>query len=216
MKSSIIYEKKKITIGELINIFNTNLIWFFILGINLMSNYFVDWFVNNKIDPKLCTSEYNCIELLEFFIDKLIFSRKLIYFGFMINLLLMISYNKIRQLIPNIFQLNDYISMIPIWLFILSSLIYKPVITFLIYHDLHKFDKNNNENNNEIELLFVIIYYLMFELFILSILLIIFILSITFFIQYIYTKINDFYKSTLKDITFEYTESKFIDIEKNI
>ena len=29
-------------------------------------------------------------------------------------------------------------------------------------------------------------------------------------------KIYNFYKSNIKDITFEYNESKFIDIEKNI
>jgi hypothetical protein len=206
MKNSIIYEKKKITIGELINIFNTNLIWFFILGINLMSNYFVDWFLNNKIDCKLCTSESNCTELLEFFIDKLIFSRKIIYFGFIINLLLMISYNKIRQLIPNIFQLNNSISMIPIWLFIFSSLMYKPVLTYFINYNADKLN----------ELVVIIFYYLFFEMLSLGILFLLLILLIILLIDYIYTKINDFYKSTLKDITLEYTELKFIDIEKNI
>ena len=91
IKPTIIYEKKKITIGEFVNTFNTNLIWFFILGINLISNHYVNNILNS-LDFNLCEKKTICIEYSEVMIDKLVFSKKLIYVGLFINLFLMLTY----------------------------------------------------------------------------------------------------------------------------
>lgn len=208
IKQTIIYEKKKITIGEFVNTFNINLIWFCILGIDLILNHYTNQFVN-KIDLNLCEEKTNCINQSELIFDKLSFSRKLIYIGLFTNLFLMITYKKIKKFIPNI-NFSNYI--IQIYLYILSKSIYKPFIIYLIfYHDEYKF----NDKEDDLIIIIIMSCYLIFEIVIFIFFILFLIFLIIIFIDNMCVKIIGFYKSNIKDLTFEYTQSKFIDIEKN-
>jgi hypothetical protein len=214
MKSSIIYEKKKITIGEFISQYNTNLIWFCVLLINLISNYYLNNFLSNLSDLNLFPNETICGNQLELLLDKLCFSKKLIYVGLLINLFLMFTYKKITSCLEIIFRTNSKeISFIPIWLYCLSSIIYKPILIYTIYYDM----KNQfNQGQDPLTLTIGLLYYFIIETLALVLILILVFISIIIFFDYISNIIYNFYKSNIKDITFEYTESKFVDIEKNI
>ena len=213
MKSSIIYEKKKITIGEFINIYNINLIWFCILGINLISNHYLDIHIRITIDSNLYANETNYSKQLELLSDKLFFSKKLISVGLFINIFLMFTYKKISKFISNKFISNDIISIIPICFFMLSTLLYKPLLIYFIFnHSEYELDLDHSC----LIIIITVFYYTLVELLVLAFVLILVLLSLMILFENIYKICNDFYKKNIKNITFEYTETKFIDLEKNI
>ena len=218
MKSTIIYEKKKITIGELLHKYNTNLIWFCILLLNLITNYYLNIYISITIDSNLCGNETNCGKRLELLSDKLYFSKKLICVGLLINLLVIFLNKKVISYLEIIFRKNsnnffELISTIPVLLYILSSIIYKPMIIYLHYYNYkYKFDSQQENLTTGI----IILYYLILEMFSFVLILLLVLFSLIFFFDYLYEIFNIFYKSNIKDIEFEYTESKFVDVEKNI
>lgn len=219
MKSTIITEKHKITIGEIIQIFNINLIWFCILGINYLLNYYCILLVKNDSNFNNCNKCINkdiFIKKLKFYEDKLYFSRKLIYIGLFINLFLIITYKARKYFEKYLINYINYFELFPTLLYVLSSLLNEPII---IYNYLH-----SNENKillNSISpnsYIFVIMDYCygIFEIWgIIGVAFLLYFLTIRL-ITFIFEKIHSFYEKYIKNITFEYTESKFIDIEKNI
>lgn len=226
MKSTIIYEKKKVTIEEFMLYHNTNLCWFIILLINLITNYYINIVVSNTIMLNECGNDFDCKKQLELLSDKLCFSKKLIYIGLLINLFLMFMYNKFifnleiiyRNILNNSNNSNNLNNSnkskitIGMCLFIFSSIIYKPITIYLIYYqNEYHFDEKQLHDIITI----AVLYYFLIEIISLGLIFFLIIFSFMVFFDYMCDIIHKFYKSNIKDITFEYTELKFVDIEKN-
>lgn len=225
MKSSIIYEKKKITIGEFVSNHKTYLYWFCFLLINLIINYYSNLYVKNKINLNLCEKDTICDYNLEFYSDKLNSSKKIIYVGFFINLFLMIMENKITPFFDIIFihelRMRGFISTCA---YFIPSLFYKSMLFYLVSHDNElRFNQYNESIFSDLTLMAIAVYYICTEGFAMMIFMILFVRFLEKFFDVLNKIINklskivyNFYESNIKDITFEYTESKFVDIEKNI
>lgn len=221
MKSTIIHEKKKITIGELIYQNMIYLIWFCILSINYVTNFYFNILVKNMIDSNICGINTFCDKTLELLTNKLCFSKKIICIGLLTNLFLMFTHKKNYSYLKIIFKdgSDKIILLIFTLLYCLSSY-YKPLIYSISNIDENVYPKEHTLN---LTIFFVSFGYYVFEIFLIlptivfiSILIATLIVLIISFFEYMFNIIYKFYESNIKDISFEYTESKFVDVEKNI
>lgn len=206
MKSTIIYGKKKITMGEFIDYYSTNIYWFGILLLNLFGVHFFGICVKNKIDDNSCSSDSICQQELEIIQDKLFFSFDLVCVGIALDLLILLTKKYTEEFVKK----NNFLEFAPIWLYILSSIIYKPMC-FII------FDKKIEEKQELIiQIVFIELFFVFFEFASGLLLLLLFIFVLIYFFEKIQKYFCKIYTEKIKNISFEYVETKFVDVEKNL
>lgn len=211
MKSTVIYEKKNITVGEIISSYGNNLIWFLILIVNFSLNYFFDSIITKRMESNIYDSNTISYMEMELLSDKFIFSRNLIYAGFLINTILIFVKKNINSLIPNYIIKNNIHNFIPILFYLSSSLIYKTTMYYVNYFQINK---ELEQNEDLIINLIIVLYYMIFE--IVSVFtILISLLYPTLKLLFLMSKaVYNFYNTEIKDISFEYIDKKIIQIDK--
>lgn len=213
MKSSVIYEKKTITIGDFVIFYKINLIWFCVLFVNLIFDYYFMSIIKNYIDTKICMNYYqetfsgvNSYQKTSYFINicennlNLLFEKyecsiKILSIFVVINILHMIFKIYLDKL-----NNSDKLELFVISVYLSSSSIWKPAIYYI---------QRNGDKGNDLSLMFF--PYFFSEVFSLFCFLFCFLAIVGIFCDFVIK----FYNSNIKDIGFEYIDTKFVDIEKN-
>ena len=210
MKSTVIYEKKQITIGELVNSYNYNLIWFGIILVQLLLTFYIDNSLKNITKTKLCQNleliKYQCEDDLKILSEKIIMSRYILCIFLLLNLSSMIIKKYIdecKKYYTKYNKLRDFtFEFIPIHIYYLSSLFNKPLLLHYIF--IRKKIPNNKNNIIVPELINILTYYSLSEIY-----------GCTLLLSFSILIIVNIYESMVKNIKIEYIDTKFIDVEKN-
>lgn len=201
MKSSIIFIKNKITVDEILNKYKYNIIWFCILGLNYGLNYYYINNVQNILESQNCVNSVLCTIYSTSLLEKIIISKKIICIAVLVNLIAIIIIHKI-----NICSNENFISYLIFQFYmIITSLFANP-------HLYPKEYLNFCEDNNMLIITIININYLIFDIIGLFYFLVIILMLITF----IFEELCIFYKTYVKDISFEYIQTNNVDIEKGI
>jgi hypothetical protein len=195
MKSTtIIYEKRKITIEELVNHYYSNICWFCILFINLIIIHYSNIHTNDV----LCFEEYSCQKSLELIKKKLSFSSNIIYIGLLANIFAIITKKYICRYICNL-------DILHFLLYILPSLFDYSILYHVFFNNQITEEKINSRIFN------IVMVYELYEITLCGLFLMLGIICVVNFFEII----TWHYNTKIKNITFEYFEPKFIDLEKN-
>lgn len=219
---SIIYEKKSITLGEIVNYYAFNIFWFILLIINLILIEYFTNDINNYINSNPCikldiTNVSVCEDYFNFLTRKIFISKKNIFAFMIINFLHLLAkkyINKYLIYISSIFENylhndsnkqhsnNDNSSEVEIFIIIIFSLLTllnNPVVFNIYkYYEIKELEKEIENYENLILLYFISEYF--------AFVVILFTVSCL---------IIDLYNSKIKNFKIKYVETKFIDIEKN-
>ena len=231
MKSSIIYENKSMTIGEIINYYAFNIGWFLFLicyfifneGFGLQINRHMDSNPCSKLDITNITFLSVCENNFAFLIKKNVFTKNIIFAFTFINFLhvLLKKYiNKYLIYISTIFNhyfdetqnnnqnnnstnSNNYKQEYEkiFELFIIETCFLLSLFNYPLYY-LEKFKELRELGVKYPEEPIILYFICDFVAFIMMIVMILIL-------------IIKFYNSKIKNFKIEYVEAKFIDIEKN-
>ena len=202
MKTSLIVEKKKITIGELIEKYDVYFNWFIMLGVNLLIIYCFDFMIKNLIESEQSDID-NDIKI--FLSEKIHASKIIICIECMINLFCMLTHSYITYYIE-----SRIMFLISISLYLLSIFFYKPTFLHLII--INKI-KHINYNNYSIFML-IISYYAIVEWISIIIFLILFVVLFILLMSQCFDYFIKIYKLYIENISFEYTETYYTEVEK--
>lgn len=210
IKESYILKKKKITIGKLVEIYKICIYFSIFLSINYVINLYFKYELEKCFDLEYCLNNKND-PLYVYFSNKINLYNSFIKYEFLVIFLLMIYRLKI-----NFYY--EYLEQFNIVIYFLSSLFYN---IFLSESGLN-IDRLNEGYKDSYIVKFIFLYYLENDT--LSLFMVIFpvlflclfvFLKITEWIsKYILTNIYNYYKTNIENMNIEYTESKFIQIDK--
>jgi hypothetical protein len=211
MKKSILINKKTITIGQIVKKYNNNIFWFIIILINYLLLHFLEEQVTKlkkSENNNLCLENLDCDKLFNTLDGKFCFSKKLILLNIILNLAHIIFGQYVLNMLSK-YILVDILEFFSIWLFIMSSLFYKPLF-FIIFSNKKPNDITTILEKNTFLLISLMAYYVIIELLAIVLIVLIIMFCVILLLDKAFQIIKNFYQKNLENITIEYIESKQI------